>query len=73
MVPFFLPLCTPDGDGHWYLAEDYAFCKRARDCGFRIFADTTIRLWHVGTYRYGWEDAGNEKVRYPTYNFHIRK
>jgi hypothetical protein len=45
-------------DGHWYLAEGYSCCYRARQCGFRIMADTTIRLLHVGTCAYGWEDAG---------------
>ena len=54
-----LPLDGPSAeDGHWYLAEDYAFCQRARPCGFKIMADTTIRLWHIGSHAYGWEDAG---------------
>jgi hypothetical protein len=43
---------TSRAPGHWYLAEDYAFCHRARECGFAIVADTTIRLWHVGDYAY---------------------
>jgi hypothetical protein len=34
-------------------------------------ADTRIRLWHVGTYRYGWEDAGSTKERFANYLFHI--
>ncbi|NLX96320.1 MAG: hypothetical protein GXY83_09090 [Rhodopirellula sp.] len=25
--------------------------------GYRIFADTSVRLWHIGTYNYGWKDA----------------
>lgn len=33
--------------------------------------DTRIRLWHVGTYRYGWEDAGSSKERYADYTFHL--
>jgi hypothetical protein len=67
LIPFFYPLIHPADDGHWYLAEDYAFCERARACGYQIFADTTIRLWHIGTYRYGWEDAGVEQQRYATF------
>lgn len=63
MIPFFYPLIRPVEDAHWYLAEDYAFCHRARQCGFPVWADTTIRLWHVGNYRYGWEDAGIERQR----------
>ena len=58
MIPFFQPLVRPLDAGHWYLAEDFAFCERARQCGYMIRADTTIRLWHIGNYRYGWEDAG---------------
>ncbi len=64
MVPFFQPMLHQCDDGHWYLAEDYAFCQRARECGFAIVADTTIRLWHVGTYAFGWEDAGIERQRH---------
>ncbi len=67
MIPFFHSMVHPCEDGHWYLAEDYAFCQRARACGFKIMADTTIRLWHVGNYAYGWEDAGVERGRFETF------
>ncbi len=30
-------------------------------------ADTTIRLWHVGSYSYGWEDAGKGPERFGSY------
>ncbi len=55
--------------GHWYLAEDYAFCHRARQCGIPIIADTTIRLWHVGDYAYSWEDAGIDRQRFADFDF----
>lgn len=71
LVPYFAPLAIKDGDGGWYLSEDYAFCERARRCGFQIMADTSIRLWHVGSYRFGWEDAGADKERYADYTFHL--
>ena len=58
VVPYFLPLVKADGDGHWYLSEGYSFCERARQCGYRVLADTTIRLRHIGGYGYSWEDAG---------------
>jgi hypothetical protein len=61
--PYFLPMVVPDGAGNWYLPEDYAFCERARQCGIRILADTTIRLWHVGSYGYTWEDVNPKKSR----------
>jgi len=36
-----------------YLSEDYFFCKRARELGYKILMDTSIRLGHWGTHRYG--------------------
>ena len=69
MVPFFQPMVVPDGPGNWYLAEDYSFCRRARDCGYRILADTTFRLRHIGPYAYSWEDAGGERQRYVSFHF----
>jgi hypothetical protein len=60
-VPFFQPLVVSEGAGHLYLPEDYAFCERARQCGYKIMADTSIRLWHHGSFPYGWEDAGMDQ------------
>jgi hypothetical protein len=34
-------------------------------------ADTTIRLLHVGTCAYGWEDAGGGPQRQGTYRYQI--
>ena len=69
LVPFFMPMVMTDEFGPWYLGEDYAFCERVRQCGFKILVDTTIRLWHIGNYKYSWEDAGQRMERYGTYNF----
>jgi hypothetical protein len=71
MVPYFQPLTHTDEDGTWYLAEDYAFSQRTRACGYRVMADTTIRLWHIGKHRYGWEDAGVDRERYPNFTLHL--
>jgi hypothetical protein len=71
LVPYYAPLIRPDGDGWWYLAEDFAFCERARRCGYRIMADTTLRLLHIGTYSFGWEDAGRQAPRFGSYRFHL--
>lgn len=46
--PFFMPI-SYDGI---YLSEDYAFCQRAREAGFKILADTRIILGHVGEHVY---------------------
>ncbi len=32
-------------------------------------ADTSIRLWHIGQYAYGWEDAGQDRVRHDSFLF----
>jgi hypothetical protein len=69
LVPFFEPMVVPDRGGPWSISEDYAFCERARRVGFPVMADTTIRLWHVGSYRYSWEDAGSGKERFASYVF----
>lgn len=73
VVPYFLPLIVEDADGPWYLGEDFAFCERARRSGHRIMADTTIRLHHIGMYRYSWEDAGGELQRFSQYDFHVTR
>jgi len=71
IVPYFLPMIVPDGEGHWYLGEDFAFFERLRRCGYKIFADTTIRLSHIGGYGYSWEDAGSDQHRYAIYHFKL--
>ncbi len=54
-----------------YLAEDFAFSYRARAAGFKIMADTTIRLGHIGRYAYSWEEAGGSNQRFGTYVFRV--
>ncbi|HEY7158743.1 MAG TPA: class I SAM-dependent methyltransferase [Gemmataceae bacterium] len=71
LMPYFTPLIVGEGEQAWLLGEDYSFCERARRCGFRVMADTAIRLWHVGPYRFGWEDAGRDVQRYTDYTFHV--
>ncbi len=67
MIPFFEPMVRTIEDGHWSLGEDYAFSERARRAGFRVIADTSLRLWHVGAFRFGWEDAGTDRDRFGTF------
>jgi hypothetical protein len=71
LAPYFAPLIAGSGQQAWYLGEDFSFCERVRRCGFRIMADTSIRLWHVGSYRFGWEDAGRDVERFTDYTFHV--
>lgn len=69
MVPWFQPIVREYRGGRWYLGEDFAFCERIRQAGYSIMADTSIRLWHIGSYPYGWEDAGTATKRYASFGF----
>jgi len=76
MWPFFQSFATENPDlgakiRHRYLTEDFAFSHRARESGLKIMADAGIRLWRVGSYGYGWEEAGSDSERFDTYYFHI--
>ena len=35
-----------------YLSEDFAFCRRWRELGGKIWLDTRSRLTHIGTYKF---------------------
>ena len=45
---FFDFLVTPQG----YVGEDYLFCDRAREAGFEVRVDPTIKLGHMGVMEY---------------------
>lgn len=34
-------------------SEDYFFCRKAREVGFKVMMDPSIRLGHIGQYKYG--------------------
>lgn len=47
MYDFFRCFEIKENDGRiHYLSEDWAFCERARQCGYDIWADTSIILQH---------------------------
>ena len=60
--PFFQPVIVEEEGETRYLAEDYAFCWRCRQVGVPILADTSFRLYHIGEYAYGWEEAGGQYI-----------
>tara|TARA_B100000029_G_C17506601_1_gene934693 strand:+ start:473 stop:1141 length:669 start_codon:yes stop_codon:yes gene_type:complete len=43
--------CTIDSQGR-YLTEDWSFCRRWRQLGGEVWADTSIELGHVGYHRF---------------------
>lgn len=45
-VDLFAPIIEQDKDD-LYLTEDYAFCKRAKDLGFRIYVSKRFTLGHA--------------------------
>ncbi|MDQ0395837.1 hypothetical protein [Labrys monachus] len=47
--------CMVDPDSGRYLSEDYAFCRRWRDMGGKVWADSTSKLMHLGQHNF----AGN--------------
>ena len=71
-VPYYLPLVKETDEGAWYLAEDFAFSERARQAGISVYADTRIRLRHIGRYAYQWEDAGAEPKRHASYRIALK-
>jgi hypothetical protein len=62
VIPFFRPALVPEGDGICYLSEDFSFCHRAALAGFKIIADTTIRVGHIGRHTYTWDDLMPDRV-----------
>lgn len=51
--------CMIDPDTGHYLSEDYAFCRRWRSIGGRIWLDTQGELTHIGTHEF----AGRPHLR----------
>lgn len=49
VAAFFMTPVHDDG----FESEDYHFCRRAREAGFKITMDPSIRLGHIGQFRYG--------------------
>lgn len=70
-VPYFMPMVIETDRGPWYLGDDFSFSHRARQAGYKIYADTTVRLGHIGRYAFSWEDAGGSNQRFGGYTFRV--
>ncbi|MER2519686.1 MAG: hypothetical protein ABTQ34_03240 [Bdellovibrionales bacterium] len=44
--------CMIEPESRTYLSEDFAFCRRWRKIGGKIWLDTQCRLTHIGVYNY---------------------
>ena len=42
-----------------YLSEDFSFCERARQIGYKIYVEPTIKIGHIGNYPFTLEDYYN--------------
>lgn len=42
------PFQPIEGKNGEYLSEDWAFCHRAREMGYKVWADSSIKLGHIG-------------------------
>ena len=49
--------CMIEPDTGHYLSEDYAFCRRWRDLGGRLWLDTQGRMVHVGPHEFAGDPA----------------
>jgi hypothetical protein len=54
--PFFQTMQYDSDEGPIILSEDFAFCERARNLGFKIYANPSMRMGHMGQYVYRLED-----------------
>ena len=60
MVAFFdFHLSQEEG----YMGEDFVFCERARQAGFSVWIDPTIKLGHMGLHEF--EGSFGEEYLYP--------
>ena len=44
--------CMADPDSRRYLSEDFAFCRRWRDMGGKVYVDLNSKLQHAGQHLY---------------------
>ena len=61
--PFFQSMIVDSDEGKILLSEDYAFCERARELGFKIYANPSVRMGHMGPYVYRLEDMATSQLK----------
>jgi hypothetical protein len=54
-VHLFHPIMDADNN-NLFLTEDYAFCKRARDIGFKCYMSKRFELPHIGVFEFSAEN-----------------
>lgn len=51
--PHFMPYATKN---HEIMGEDYAFCLKLKEAGFKLWLDSSLQLQHIGEYPFGVHD-----------------
>ena len=51
-------------DKRVYLTEDYAFCHRARECGFEVWSHKHVKLTHTGMHTFSFNGEQDMLERY---------
>lgn len=65
------PMFALDTAGSYYSGEDVSFCSRVINMlGQKVWIDTSVRIFHRGSYDYGIEDANLGVPRYETAEAH---
>ena len=59
--PFFTPMEKLLSDRWIYLSEEWAFCQRAKQLGFKVWCDFSVKLGHIGTQVFSWDNFVMEK------------
>ena len=62
-VHLFQPIIDKENND-LFLTEDYAFCKRARDIGFRCYMSKRFELPHTGVFEFSAEAEGHMLEEY---------
>lgn len=72
--PFFQPVVVDEDGEKRYFGEDYSFCWRCRQMGVTPKVDTSFRVYHIGDYAYGVEEASGVYIeRSRNIEYHVRK
>ena len=61
--PFFQPMIDRGRRRPVLLRRRLRFIRRCRQAGLRPVVDTSFRLWHMGDYAYGVEEATGEYIQ----------
>ncbi len=55
--------CMVDPDSGRYLSEDFAFCRRWRDIGGKVWVDLDCKLKHLGQHMYNGDLAESLRMQ----------